>query len=244
MSIGYEQTYQLRTGDFDRYTNLQPASVRDIFQDVAGVNAENVPGMTWKDLNEAGLFWVVTRLKYEVIETPALHEQVIARTWPLAPTRVGFQRDYTMRGLDGRMLVKCSSDWIMMDYATRSFVSAREFYENSDGPDDFTDEKVFDKKLRKIRTFEPDDEGIQFKPDYTDIDLNGHVNNSKYANFVLNALNLQEDEAIRTFQIDYRHEIRPEHTITMHSKREENTITVMGMGPDGECMFASKIELA
>lgn len=241
MTIGYEQTYQLRTGDFDRYAHLLPSSILDVFQDVAGVNAEQVPGMTWKELSDAGLFWVVTRIKYEVIETPALHEQVIARTWPLAPTRLGFQRDYTMRKLDGGLLVKCSSDWILMDYKTRSFASARDFY---NGPNDFSEEKVFDKKLRKIKTFEPEDEGTQFDVSFVDIDINGHVNNSKYPNFVLNALNLAEGETIKTFQIDYRHELRPGNKVTIHSKKEGNIITSLGMNPEGDCMFETQIELA
>ena len=241
MTIGYEQTYQLRTGDFDRYAHLLPSSILDVFQDVAGVNAEQVPGMTWKELSDAGLFWVVTRIKYEVVETPALHEQVIARTWPLAPTRLGFQRDYTMRKLDGSLLVKCSSDWILMDYKTRSFASARDFY---NGPDDFSEEKVFDMKLRKIKTFEPEDEGTQFDVSFVDIDINGHVNNSKYPNFVLNALNLAEGETIKTFQIDYRHELRPGNKVTIHSKKEGNIITSLGMNPEGDCMFETQIELA
>ena len=241
MTIGYKQTYQLRTGDFDRYAHLLPSSILDVFQDVAGVNAEQVPGMTWKELSAAGLFWVVTRIKYEVVETPALHEQVIARTWPLAPTRLGFQRDYTMRKLDGSLLVKCSSDWILMDYKTRSFASARDFY---NGPNDFSEEKVFDKKLRKIKTFEPEDEGTQFDVSFVDIDINGHVNNSKYPNFVLNALNLAEGETIKTFQIDYRHELRPGNKVTIHSKKEGNIITSLGMNPEGDCMFETQIELA
>ena len=245
MTIGYEQTYQLRTGDFDSYAHLLPSSILDVFQDVAGVNAEQVPGMTWKELTDAGLFWVVTRIKYEVIETPHLHEQVIARTWPLAPTRLGFQREYTMRKLDGTPLVKCSSDWILMDYKTRSFASARDFY---NGPQDFSEEKVFEKKLRKIKTFEPEDAGETFQVHFVDIDINGHVNNSKYPNFVMNSLDLSEDETIKTFQIDYRHELRAGSTVRIHSKREENVITSMGISTEGdtagECMFATQIELA
>ncbi|MEF2845386.1 MAG: thioesterase, partial [Eggerthellaceae bacterium] len=68
MTIGYEQTYQLRTDDFDRYSRLQPASVLDVFQDVAGVSAELTPGMTWREITDAGLVWVVTRIKYEVLD--------------------------------------------------------------------------------------------------------------------------------------------------------------------------------
>mgnify|MGYP000450239005 CR=1 FL=1 len=56
MTIEYEQTYQLRTGDFDRFAHLLPSSILDVFQDVAGVNAENVPGMTWKAILRKAVF--------------------------------------------------------------------------------------------------------------------------------------------------------------------------------------------
>ena len=59
----------------------------------------------------------------------------------------------------------------------------------------------------------------------------------------MNALDLQKDEVIRTFQIDYRHEIKAGSTITMHTQRDEKTITAMGLNEAGDCMFAAKIEL-
>ena len=64
----------------------------------------------------------------------------------------------------------------------------------------------------------------------------------------MNSLNLGEDETIKTFQIDYRHELRAGSTVRVHSKREENIITSMGISTEGEtageCMFATQIELA
>ena len=150
-----------------------------------------------------------------------------------------------MRKLDGTPLVKCSSDWILMDYQTRSFASARDFYK---GPQDFSEEKVFEKKLRKIKTFEPEEQGVEDVVSFVDIDINGHVNNSKYPNFVMNALELSENETIKTFQIDYRHELRLGDRVRVHSKRDGKTITSLGISVEGEhageCMFATQIELA
>ncbi len=242
MTIEYEQTYQLRTGDFDTYAHLQPASILDIFQDAAGANADRTPGMTMEDAVEGTkLLWVITRLKYEVIATPALHAQVRVHTWPLAPTRVGFQREYTIHSLDGELLVKGTSEWVLMDAATRSFVSARDVYT---GPDDFSEEKNFEKKVRKLREFAPEDEGHLVTPTFTDIDVNGHVNNTKYASYVLDALNPSEDEVIRTFQIDYRHEVRCGENVRVHLMREDGAVTALGAGEDGTCKFMARIEFA
>lgn len=242
MTIEYEQTYQLRTGDFDTYAHLQPASVLDIFQDAAGANADRTPGMTMEDAVEGTkLLWVITRLKYEVVATPALHEQVKVRTWPLAPTRMGFQREYTIKRLDGELLVKGTSEWVLMDAVTRSFVSARDVY---NGPDDFSTERNFEKKVRKLRDFEPADKGCRITPTFTDIDVNGHVNNTKYASYVLDALNPGKDEVIRTFQIDYRHELRCGQSVDIHLAREDGAVTALGISDDGERRFMARIEFA
>lgn len=243
MTIQHEQEYQLRTGDFDRRAELKPSAVLDIFQDIAGVSAEQTPGMSAADMREAGLFWAVVQIKYEVLKTPALHERVIASTWPLAPTRMGFQREYAIRGLDGEPLVKGDSQWIMMDRATRKFASAKDAYH---GPMDFSDERNFAKKTRRIRDFEPDAPASPYPVTcgYCDIDVNGHVNNTKYADFFLDAWDPSADEHIRTFQIDYRHEIREGEQVGIVVQRGDAEVLAKGVGPDGEARFFCRAELA
>lgn len=240
MTIAHEQEYQLRTGDFDRRAELQPSSVLDLFQDIAGISAEQTPGMTEKDMHERGIFWAVTRIKYEVVKMPALHQRVIAKTWPLAPTAMGFQREYLLSDLAGNVLVKGSSLWIMMDWGNRQFVSAKDIY---DGPMDFSDEKNF-AKVKRLKDFETQDEPVRMRPAYTDIDVNGHTNNTKYANFALNAWVPDASDHIKTFQIDYRKEVRFGQDIDVFVKRENGTVLVKGSDAEGERMFSCLIELA
>lgn len=229
MSIGYEQVYQLRTGDFDRYCRPQPASVLDIFQDIAGVNAESMPNMSFADMQRQQLLWVVTRIRYELVACPALHEQVHVRTWPLAPSRKGFQREYVMESLDGRVYILGSSEWIVMDANTRSFVSVKDIAGEGG---DYASETVFDGRLRKIRTFEPHGPGHVLVPAHTDIDVNGHVNNTKYANYALDAVELGPDEPITSFQIDFRHELMDGQETTVYARREGDEVVTMGMQGD------------
>ena len=241
MTIGHEQNYQLRTGDFDRFAHLQPAAVLDIFQDIAGVSADATPGMGYDELRERGIFWAVARIRFEIVETPSLHEQVVVRTWPLAPTRVGFQREYTIRALDGRMLVKGTSEWVAMDFDKRTFVSILDVY---DGPQDFSEEKNFDTRTRKLRDFEATGPSLHLRPGYTDIDVNGHVNNTKYANFALDALQPGAEERMRSFQIDYRHEVHEGQELDILTARGQDVLDAKGVDPDGNVCFACRFVLA
>ena len=81
-------------------------------------------------------------------------------------------------------------------------------------------------------------------PGYSDIDANGHVNNARYANFVIDALNPGEDGTVRTFQMDYRHEVLPGVPLSMHTLVEDGRVLSKGVNPAGEIAFACAIDLA
>ncbi|MGI6033556.1 MAG: acyl-[acyl-carrier-protein] thioesterase [Coriobacteriales bacterium] len=242
MTIAHEQEYQLRTGDFDRYEHVQPASVLDVFQDIAGISADNTPSMSYEEMKARGYFWAITRIKYEVMRQPKMHERVIGRTWPLAPSRAGFQREYTIRSLSDELLVRGTSKWIVMDFANRSLVNAADVYQ---GPDDFSDETTFPDKLRKLKTIEPQGEPVRCTPAYTDIDLNGHVNNIRYANFALNAFGEGAARGVKTLQIDYRHEVQLGQTLEIYTAtRETGEAVAQGMLEDGSLSFVCQFEFA
>ena len=80
-------------------------------------------------------------------------------------------------------------------------------------------------------------------PAYTDLDVNGHVNNAMYANFVVNALNPGPDGTLRTFQIDYRHEVVPDEPLELFLLEEGGLVRIKAVSPDGAIAFASAIEL-
>jgi acyl-ACP thioesterase len=73
--------------------------------------------------------------------------------------------------------------------------------------------------------------------------MNGHVNNTKYANFILNAADLQAEELIREFQIHYRRELLKDQSVTVYKKRQENTLLFMGKNQQNETMFSGRILL-
>ena len=101
-----------------------------------------------------------------------------------------------------------------------------------------------DKKIAKVPDFEAQGEPFTVNPTYTELDLNNHVNNTKYANYVLDAINPQENDVIKTFQMDYRKEVTLGNSLGVYFTRLSNEILAKGTNPDGDVMFACKIELA
>lgn len=234
----FQKTFDLRTADFDCYRRILPSAVLDLFQVVAGEHAIAL-GCGFEALYKQNLLWVLVRTKYEIISEPEIYQTVIVKTWPLPPSRAGFQREYLMEDERGNPLIKGTSDWMIIDLEQRRLVSKPDIY-----PDlDFITKKSFDERVKKVLDFEPTDGGVTLCPGFSQLDMNGHVNNTKYANYALDVLNPTEDEVIKAFQIDYRHEIKLGDEIKVYATKSDGVALVKGVNNKGDIMFACKIDM-
>lgn len=240
MTIEMQHEHRLRWMDFDRYGHMQPAALLDIFQELAIEHAESL-GIGRAAMLEKGVVWVVVRAKVEIVREPPFGSVVTVRTWPHSLSRFSFIRDFTMCDEAGELLAKATQEWVLMNFETRRFASAKDAYH---GPDDFDDARAFESKPRKIADFEAVGEPVHVvAPTYHDIDVNGHVNNAVYANYVVDALNPEGPEsAIRTIQIDYRHEALPSVPLRIYSHEEDGRIALKAVTPEGAIAFASVVE--
>lgn len=241
MALVMERDYRLRWMDFDRYGRMQPSAILDLCQDMATLHANEL-GIGGGEMMKHGVFWAVIRVKYEVVKQPEHHQIITVRTWPHSLSRFSFVRDYSLLDESGELLVKATSEWVVMDVETRKFASVKDYYA---GSTDFSEERAFEKRPRKIRAF---DEGNRptctIVPRFSDLDLNGHVNNARYANYVVNALKPTGEGSIKTFQIDYRHEVLAESPLEMHTLVEDDQVLSKGINEDGDVAFACAIDLA
>lgn len=233
----YVKRFSLRTSDFDCYRKITPASVLDLFQTVAGEHAAEL-GCGFDDLFARKLLWVLVRTKYKVIRQPEMYQTVRVKTWPLAPSRIGFQREYLMEDENGNALIKGSSDWVVIHSKQRKIVSAADIYPNIE----LLTEKNFEEKLKKLPNFETDEDGFLICPGFSQLDMNGHVNNTKYANFALDAINPSEQKEIISFQMDYRHEVQKGDSIKVYTKKEGKTALAKGVNSADVTMFVCKID--
>ena len=241
MPSSLELDYRLRWMDFDRYGRIQPSSVLDMFQDVATIQAQQF-GIGRDDMLAKGVFWAVVRTKYEVVEAPHHYEVVRVKTWPHTPTRFSFLRDYSMLNEQGDLLIKATSEWVLMDVETRKFASVKDICGDLG---ELEEARSFDRKPRKVPNF--DVEGLAphiIVPSYADIDVNGHVNNAVYGDYFVNALNPGEAGEIRTLQIDYRYEARAGEPLEVYTLVRDGEVLCKGIQSDGNTSFACRIELA
>ena len=239
MKMFRELPYRLRITDFDAHEHLLPGRLLDVFQDLATIQAEDM-GMGLATIRERNLMWAVIRTKYEIVKQPELHQEVMVRTWPHSPSRFSFKRDYAIHSLDGELLAKSTSEWVLMYREERTFANIKDHY---DGPTDFCEERTYEHKLRKLPNFEAQGEPLAVVPGYSDMDVNGHVNNAKYLNYALDAWVCGNGEPIVAMQVGFRKEVTLGEELLVFTAREGDTLYARGEGADGTVFFACEATL-
>ncbi len=241
MNSFFEKEYALRTNDFGSSNRILPSAILDLFQSVAGEHAAHL-GVGYEKMTEKNLIWVMTKVKFEILSSPKKLTKVKVKTWPLKNGRVTFQREYLIFDEAGNILIKGSSEWVTIDTEKRKITAPGKLYNLCD--DEFIEDKNFEGKFLKVPAFVSENEGVYISPRFTDFDVNGHVNNTRYADFILNAYPLLKDKEISFLQIDYHLEIKDADSILINYKNFENEVLFSGISKDNQLNFSSKIKWA
>lgn len=133
---------------------------------------------------ERNMAWVFTRQKLVMTEWPAWNEVVTIRTWLRPPGTDAFLlRDYELFVGD-RKVGECTSTFTVMDMSTRKIAVV----DWSGYASIWKNEDLLTHKPEKILFSNEVQDLAQFEVRNSDIDLNNHVNNTKYAQWILDAI--------------------------------------------------------
>jgi medium-chain acyl-[acyl-carrier-protein] hydrolase len=172
----------------------------------------------------AHMGWVFTRQKLVMSQWPTWNESVTLRTWLRPPSPEGFlYRDYEIF-LGENKIGDCTSTFTVMDRKSRK-IAAQDWSQYSqiwrhDSPIHYLPAKVVvPQEMSELTHFEVRN---------SDIDSNHHVNNTKYAQWILDAIPmdlLREGVDLHEYEVNFLSECRLGDLITLQSTSEpENTM--------------------
>lgn len=234
----WQKEYNLRASDFDKFDHVKPSAVLDLFQDAAGQHAETL-GVGFESMLTRSYLWVLVRIKFQIVSQPKRYQKVIVKTWPLAPHRLNYRREYCIENQDGEKLVIGSSEWVVIHSEKRRLVAVPDLYPFTDN---FYPEMNFEARLDRVPEFDSIQSPYMVCPGFCELDGNNHVNNTKYANYVLDALNPGASDEVQTFQIDFRKEVLQGDKLSILHINDDGMILAKGVNESGETMFACKLQ--
>ena len=179
-------TWAVRTYECGPDGEATMASVCNWLQEAASLNAA---AMTFSksDFEAAGenISWVLTHLKVRMSRFPKWGETVSVLTFPRGGRRIVAHRDFALSGADGEEIGRATSEWMIIDLASRKLVAIPEGVFAA--ANTVRDPVFGDEPLAKLRwdCREAAADALVFRARRGDIDLNGHVNNVHYVEWLM-----------------------------------------------------------
>lgn len=179
MLTRFQEEYRLKALDVDINGRWMPSAIFVRMQELAETHAELV-GLGRTQIIEMGFAWVLTRMHLQMHHYPSLGQTIRVATWPLKPSSLLFRRQFQFEDLDGRILGRAASQWVVFDLGERVL---RRTSVLGDYPYNPEAENVIGEP-GKITLPDGMKEVFIRRVQYSDVDMNGHMNNSKYLNWI------------------------------------------------------------
>ena len=104
----YEKTCALRTLDFDRYYNVKPSALLDIFQFVAGEHTV-LFSCDKNNMLARGLYWVLVSVRIDFAFFSPDIKSLTVKTWPLKSNGVRYFRNFSVTDERGDLVANARS---------------------------------------------------------------------------------------------------------------------------------------
>lgn len=200
----YEMNFTLSPVHVDRFGNAKPSALLLMCQEAAGGHCSQL-GLDWDTLMEKNMFWALIRTRVEITRLPREKETVTLKTWPMHTTRVAYPRATAAYDQQGQELFRSTSLWVLMDAKSRAMLLPGKSGVTLEGitlgceapaPTSLTPAQMTGFAKRQVR--------------FTDIDRNGHMNNTRYMEWFWDLLDsdFHREHPVKAFTACYLSEAR------------------------------------
>jgi medium-chain acyl-[acyl-carrier-protein] hydrolase len=197
----WEDELALKSYEVDCTGRLKLSALFNYFQETAGNHATHL-GVGYEVLRKLGYFWVLSRAKVHINRLPAWGETVSLLTWPKGQDGLLFVRDFRMMSNNNGTLLTGSTGWLLLDIEHNkphfAEVLPVVLPANEHG-------HAIEEPLRKLKPVQDGVLKYERKVMVSDLDVNYHVNNARYIDWIMDCLDLQQvtSQSVRTLQVNY-----------------------------------------
>lgn len=222
-------------GDKDGY--LRPENLLAYLGEASTIHSDSI-GVGLKELRKYNYCWMLNRWRARFHKYPRVKDEITVETWSSGIDKFYATREFLAYDEAGDVLFEGSTQWVFLDLIKQRPVRVPEEVAKIYGE---CKDRFFEDFYDFKRGFETMD-GLEFHVRRSDIDVNNHVNNVKYLNWILEAVPNEIVDIKRLYDLDIHYRKEVKQGATIHSSiledKEEEIPTFLHKITDGDEIHA------
>lgn len=237
MKAQLKEEYEVEVDDIDFCSQMSMLGLAKHMQNIAAHHAQDSGFNYYKDGVEPRCYWILSRVKYSLKRSVKWQEKFSLTTYPGGYDKLFAVRLFDIQDAQGEQIGSIIGDYILMDVQ-----KGRPARINNGEP---TFEVLnFPYEGEKLDKLPVPTEGIiaeeRRKARYSEIDLNGHMNNIQYIKWVVDMLPLEVHKAyeIESLQINYNASVMYHDEVkVILAATQKQQYRVAGISLDGKTNY-------
>ncbi len=215
----------LLSSDVDVRRRLRLSSLFTFLQEAAIAHTTEL-GMGREKTLDKGLLWIVTMQETHIARLPVYDETVTLSSWPGETMHLYFPRFFRLTDKEGNVLAESSMLWALMDRESRHIVFPEEYDIHIEAETSLP--ALPPPGMPRLPALT---DGGNFAVPYSYLDLNGHMNNTRYFDLAEDIMPpaLREKE-IAGIRCDYSGEAGEGSVIRIEKAAGEDFFAAAGFG--------------
>lgn len=208
----WQDPYKIASYMVDFEKKLTLSFLLSLMQESAWEHAAHL-GQGHHETSARGVAWVIVRQRIEMWQWPLWEEVMTLRTWLRPPSAAMVVRDFEFY-LGEHQIGRAAAHWITIDEAHRRPVRLG----FPDNPALFRQHDHLDFEPRKLSLPSGLVRLEEFQVRNSDLDLHGHANNTRFADWLLNSLPLAMLRAhqLTDYEVNFLAEANPGERVAVH----------------------------
>lgn len=209
METIYSKDYIVDTFTSNSHKRLGLLGLVGIFQDIATFHALDA-GFGHEEMLSKGVFWALIRKSIKMQSWPELFSKITVKTWSRMPDLFYAYRDFEVYH-NGELIGSATTTWVTLELERRRPCEIP----LKDLPISPRVDGVLDYLAEKVEFSDNLTSRAEFTTRNSDLDLNGHVNNTKYTQWILDSIDYKHHDAvlISEYHINFLSEVKLGDTV-------------------------------
>jgi medium-chain acyl-[acyl-carrier-protein] hydrolase len=207
-NIIFENNIRINSFECDVNHQWKPSVFFQYLTEAAGNHATRL-GCGYEAMVGKDLFWVLSRMKIKFFRFPHAEDQITIRTWPKTiQQKLFYIRDFEILDANGFQLALATSAWLVISATTRRMVMPQSIDLNLPA---LSERIGLDEPLEKLALMGSGVERLRVQAGYSAVDILGHVNNSRYVDWISDSFpySTYQQRSLDWIQVNYEREILP-----------------------------------